>query len=79
MVRALIFDVGGTLIHPARPVGETYAEFAAAHGAQLSAGEAESAFRQAFKSCTAAAPKAAPRSSRKEATTQPRRSRTRAR
>jgi putative hydrolase of the HAD superfamily len=48
--RAIIFDAGGTLIYPARPVGETYAQFARAHGVKLGAEETTLAFRQALKS-----------------------------
>jgi putative hydrolase of the HAD superfamily len=51
-VRALVFDVGGTLICPAAPVGETYAKFAHAHGVKLSAETVQAAFVQAFKSST---------------------------
>ena len=47
-IRAIIFDVGGTLIYPADPVGETYARFARAHGVRFSAEAATSAFRQAL-------------------------------
>ena len=38
-IRAIVFDVGGTLIYPADPVGETYARLARAHGARLPAEE----------------------------------------
>lgn len=51
-VRAIIFDVGGTLLCPARPVGETYAKFAHAHGVKLSPETIEAAFLEAFKSLT---------------------------
>jgi putative hydrolase of the HAD superfamily len=51
-VRAIVFDVGGTLICPAKPVGETYASFARANGVKLSAETIDAAFHQAFKSCT---------------------------
>ena len=47
--RAIVFDVGGTLIYPARPVGETYAHFARGHGVKLNAEATMSAFRQALK------------------------------
>jgi putative hydrolase of the HAD superfamily len=47
-IRAIVFDVGGTLIYPADPVGETYARFARAHGVKLVAEAATAAFRQAM-------------------------------
>jgi putative hydrolase of the HAD superfamily len=47
-IRAIVFDVGGTLIYPADPVGETYARFARAHGVKLAAEAATAAFRQAM-------------------------------
>jgi putative hydrolase of the HAD superfamily len=49
-IRAIVFDVGGTLIYPADPVGETYAKFARAHGLKLHAESTTTAFREAFKS-----------------------------
>ena len=54
-IRAIIFDVGGTLIYPADPVGETYARFARAHGVRLSAEATTTAFHVAMK---ASAPRA---------------------
>jgi putative hydrolase of the HAD superfamily len=48
--RAIVFDVGGTLLYPAHPVGETYAKFARAHGLKLHAESTTTAFREAFKS-----------------------------
>jgi putative hydrolase of the HAD superfamily len=51
-IRAVIFDVGGTLIFPARPVGETYARFARAHGVRLEAEATTAAFRQAMKNAS---------------------------
>lgn len=51
-VRALVFDVGGTLIYPAEPVGETYARFAHRYGVKLPAEATTTAFRQAMKSCS---------------------------
>jgi putative hydrolase of the HAD superfamily len=51
-VKAIIFDAGGTLLCPARPVGETYAKFAKAGSVKLSAAATETAFLQAFKSST---------------------------
>ena len=50
-IRAIVFDVGGTLICPARPVGETYAEFAFRHGVKLPAEATTAAFAAAFKGC----------------------------
>jgi putative hydrolase of the HAD superfamily len=41
--------VGGTLLYPAVPVGETYARFALAHGVKIQAEAATAAFRQALK------------------------------
>jgi putative hydrolase of the HAD superfamily len=49
-IRAIVFDVGGTLIYPADPVGETYARFAHAHGVKLPAQATTAAFREAMKS-----------------------------
>jgi putative hydrolase of the HAD superfamily len=51
-VRAIVFDVGGTLICPARPVGETYAKFAHTHGVKLPAEPTTVAFAAAFKGCS---------------------------
>jgi putative hydrolase of the HAD superfamily len=51
-VRAIVFDAGGTLICPARPVGETYAVFAKRHGVKLSAESTTTAFFTAFKGCS---------------------------
>ena len=49
-IRAIVFDVGGTLIYPADPVGETYARFARAHGVKLPPEATTTAFREAMKS-----------------------------
>ncbi len=49
-IRAIIFDVGGTLIYPADPVGETYARFARGHGVRLPPEAMTAAFHEAFKS-----------------------------
>jgi putative hydrolase of the HAD superfamily len=49
-VRAIVFDVGGTLLYPADPVGETYAKFARKFGVKLSPETTETAFREAFRS-----------------------------
>lgn len=48
-IRAIVFDVGGTLVYPADPVGETYARFARPHGFKFSAEAATIAFYQAMK------------------------------
>jgi putative hydrolase of the HAD superfamily len=47
--RAIVFDVGGTLIYPAKPVGETYAKFARPHGAKLDPEATMAAFRLALR------------------------------
>jgi len=49
-IRAIVFDVGGTLIYPADPVGETYARLACAYGVKLPAEATTAAFHQAIKS-----------------------------
>jgi len=46
---AIVFDVGGTLIYPAEPIGVTYARFALNHGLTLEAEATTTAFREAFK------------------------------
>lgn len=51
-IRAIVFDVGGTLIYPADPVGETYTRFAYTYGVKLQPEGTSSAFRQAMKSCS---------------------------
>lgn len=43
-LRAVLFDAAGTLIETARPVGEVYAERAAAHGVRLSPARLADAF-----------------------------------
>ena len=60
-IRAVVFDVGGTLIYPAVPVGETYAKFARKHGVKLSAEATETAFREAFRSSSPRAKGTVPR------------------
>jgi putative hydrolase of the HAD superfamily len=45
---AATLDAAGTLIRPARPVGETYAETAARHGTEISAQALMQAFRAVF-------------------------------
>lgn len=49
-IRAIVFDVGGTLIYPADPVGETYAHFAKTYGVRLPPEATTTAFREAMKS-----------------------------
>jgi putative hydrolase of the HAD superfamily len=49
-IRAIVFDVGGTLIYPADPVGETYARVAYRYGVRLPAEATTAAFREAMKS-----------------------------
>src|SRR5271156_3217624 len=49
-IRTIVFDVGGTLLYPADPVGETYARLARAHGVKLHAEATTTAFREAMKS-----------------------------
>ena len=48
-IRAIVFDVAGTLIYPADPVGETYAKFAYRHGVKLPPEATTNAFRLALK------------------------------
>lgn len=60
-IRAIVFDVGGTLIYPADPVGETYARFARKCGVKLSPEATTNAFREAFKSCSPRAKGGVPR------------------
>lgn len=43
-LRAVLFDAAGTLIRLREPVGETYARFAAEHGARIPASRLEEAF-----------------------------------
>ena len=59
-IRAIVFDVGGTLIYPAAPVGETYARFALAQGVKLKPEATTVTFRQAMKACTPRAKGAVP-------------------
>ena len=49
MIRVLFFDAGGTLLHPAEPVGKTYAQIAASHGWRGDEEEFEKGFRMAWK------------------------------
>lgn len=48
-LRVIFFDVAGTLIQPAVPVGQTYAEFASRHGLHTDAESVMQAFRAAWK------------------------------
>jgi putative hydrolase of the HAD superfamily len=48
-IRAIVFDVGGTLIYPVDPVGETYARFAHHYGIKLPIVATTAAFHQAMK------------------------------
>ena len=48
-IRAIVFDVGGTLIYPADPVGETYARMARAYGVKLPPEATTAAFHEALK------------------------------
>jgi putative hydrolase of the HAD superfamily len=59
-IRAVIFDAGGTLIHPARPVGETYARFARTHGIELASDATTAAFRAAMQRASPRAPGSVP-------------------
>jgi len=59
-IRAIVFDVGGTLIYPADPVGETYARFALAQGVKLQPEATTVTFRQAMKACSPRAKGAVP-------------------
>ena len=59
-VRAIVFDAGGTLICPARPVGETYAAFAQQYGVRLSPEATDAAFFKAFKGCSPREKKSVP-------------------
>jgi len=60
-IRAIVFDVGGTLVYPASPVGETYAKYARKFGVKLSPEATETAFREAFRSLSPRAKGAVPR------------------
>ena len=48
-IRAIVFDVGGTLIYPIDPVGETYARFAHHYGVKLPIVATTAAFHHAMK------------------------------
>ncbi|MEJ0000891.1 MAG: HAD-IA family hydrolase [Verrucomicrobiota bacterium] len=60
-IRAIVFDVGGTLLYPADPVGETYSVFARKYGVKLPAEATTTAFREAFKSLSPRSKGAVPR------------------
>src|ERR671914_2812835 len=47
-VRAIFFDAAGTLIKPARRVGESYAAIAAKHGKEVLASDIAARFRACF-------------------------------
>ncbi len=49
-IKAIFFDAAGTLIRPARRVGESYAVFARKYGIDVSAGEIAERFRVCFHS-----------------------------
>ena len=48
-IRAVFFDAAGTLMQPARRVGESYALYAAKYGVQASAAEIAERFRLCFE------------------------------
>src|SRR5579872_2408901 len=48
-IRAVTFDVGGTLIAPWPSVGHVYAEIAARHGAQVSPDKLNAQFAKAWR------------------------------
>lgn len=48
-VRAVFFDVAGTLLHPAEPVGTTYARILVAHGIPIHPEAAQSAFLEVWR------------------------------
>lgn len=50
-LRAVTFDVGGTLLYPHPPVGEIYAEAARRHGAKADSAVMEDAFRRSWVAC----------------------------
>ena len=47
-IKAVFFDAAGTLIRPARGVGESYAAIAAKHGKQISSADIAERFRTCF-------------------------------
>ena len=54
-IKAVFFDAAGTLIKPARSVGESYAAIAAKHGKEVSSTN----ITERFRTCFAAAPRLA--------------------
>lgn len=49
MIKAVLFDVGGTLIEPKPSVGRVYAEIAGQHGVKADANELQIRFKAAWK------------------------------
>jgi len=49
MVRAVLFDAAGTLIHLREPVGETYARYAREHGLTVAPSALQAAFPRALR------------------------------
>ncbi|OFV87838.1 MAG: hypothetical protein A3J75_05775 [Acidobacteria bacterium RBG_16_68_9] len=49
MIRAVLFDATGTLIHLRESVGETYARMARPHGIEIAARHLDAAFSRAFR------------------------------
>ena len=49
VIRALFFDVGGTLLQPAEPIGATYASLAVAYGWKAGSEAVQRGFRAAWK------------------------------
>lgn len=49
-IKVIFFDAAGTLIKPARPVGESYAVFARKYGIEVSEAEIAERFRRSFQS-----------------------------
>lgn len=58
VIRAVFFDVGGTLLRTAEPVGTTYARFAEHYGWKADAEKTEQGFRRAWKQRTSGSMKA---------------------
>ena len=48
--KAVFFDAAGTLIRPAKPIGESYALLAGKYGKQVPATEVRERFRSCFSS-----------------------------
>ena len=49
MIRAVLFDAAGTLIHTAEPVGEVYARVLTEYGAEIPAWRLDDAFRRVHR------------------------------